>query len=68
MLTMNKWMLLVLAVAIVPLFYVSVWLGLTAAIVAYVLSAKLANRDMDRIFLVRSPQGQDRSEEALVPA
>jgi hypothetical protein len=36
------------------LFYVNVWLGLTTAIVAYVLSAKLANRDMDRIFLVRS--------------
>lgn len=52
--TMNKWMLLVLALAIIPLFYVNVWLGLTTAIVAYVLSAKLANRDMDRIFLVRS--------------
>ena len=52
--TMNKWMLLVTAVAIIPLFYVNVWLGLAAAIVAYVLSAKLANRDMDRIFVVRS--------------
>ena len=54
MLTMSKWMLLLLVVAIVPLFYVNVWLGLTTAIVAYVLSAKLANRDMDRIFLVRT--------------
>jgi hypothetical protein len=54
MLTMSKWMLLLLVVAIVPLFYVNVWLGLTSAIVAYVLSAKLANRDMDRIFLVRT--------------
>jgi hypothetical protein len=54
MLTMSKWMLLLLVVAIVPLFYVNDWLGLTSAIVAYVLSAKLANRDMDRIFLVRT--------------
>jgi hypothetical protein len=54
MLRISKWMLLLLVVAIVPLFYVNVWLGLTSAIVAYVLSAKLANRDMDRIFLVRS--------------
>ena len=52
--TMSKWMLLLLVVAIVPLFYVNVWLGLTSAIFAYVLSAKLANRDMDRIFLVRT--------------
>jgi len=61
--TMSKWMLLVLALAIVPLFYANVWVGLTAAIVAYVLSAKLANRDMDRIFLVRRLKARTGSKK-----
>ena len=30
------------------------WLGLAVAIVAYVLAAKLANREMDRVFLIEN--------------
>ena len=40
--------LLLLTIAIVPLFYISVWTGLTALLAAYALTAKLANNDFDR--------------------
>jgi len=40
--------LLVLALAVVPLFYVSGWLGVLAAIAIYCLVARLANNDLDR--------------------
>jgi hypothetical protein len=46
--------LLVLALAVVLLFYIDVWLGLAAAITAYATAAKLANHEMDRVFLIRS--------------
>ena len=40
--------LLLLTIAIVPLFYISMWIGLTALLAAYALTAKLANNDFDR--------------------
>jgi len=43
-----KLALLLLTVALIPLFYVSVWLGVAAGIVMYSLIARLANRDFDR--------------------
>ena len=46
--------LLVLLLAVLPLFYVNTWMGLGAAVAAYALAAKLATRHMDRVFLVRS--------------
>jgi hypothetical protein len=50
--------LLVLTLAIIPLLYVNAWLSLAAAIAAYVVAAKLANRRMDRVFLIRSLKGK----------
>jgi len=43
-----KLALVCLTIAVVPLFYISVWLGLTAFLAAYALTAKLANNDFDR--------------------
>ena len=40
--------LLLLAVAAIPLFLVSIWLGLAALVGVYGLLARLANRDLDR--------------------
>ena len=40
--------LLILALGVMPLFYVSSWLGVVAVIAIYGLVARLANRDLDR--------------------
>lgn len=41
--------LLLLTLAVVPLFYVSNWLGALAVVAIYYLAARLANRDLDRL-------------------
>jgi len=41
--------LVLLSVAVVPLFYLSFGMGLAAAIAAYALIARLANRDLDQL-------------------
>ena len=46
--------LLALVLSIGPLLYVHAWLGIAAAIVAYIFAARMAVHDMDRVFLVRS--------------
>jgi len=43
-----KLALLLLTIAIVPLFYVSVWMGLAGLIATYALIARFANRAFDR--------------------
>lgn len=53
--------LIVLTLAILPLLYFNVWLSLGAAIAAYIMAAKLANRQMDRVFLIRSLKGRSVS-------
>ena len=40
--------LVLLSLAVIPLFYASIWLGAVALVAAYGLVAKLANRDFDR--------------------
>ena len=40
--------LLLLTLAVVPLFYISSWLGAVAVIAIYCLFARLANNDLDR--------------------
>jgi len=40
--------LLVLALALVPLFYFSFWAGLAALLAIYLLVARLATKDLDR--------------------
>jgi hypothetical protein len=44
----------VLTLAMMPLLYVNAWLSLAAAIGAYLVAAKLANRHMNRVFLNRN--------------
>jgi hypothetical protein len=41
--------LLVLTVALLPLLYISVWFGIAVAVAAYVLVARLAGNDLDRL-------------------
>jgi hypothetical protein len=55
-----KLALLLLTIAFVPLFYVSVWMGLAALICAYALAARLANKDFDRQSQKRIKSAQDR--------
>jgi hypothetical protein len=43
-----KLALLSLTVVLIPLFYVSMWLGVAACIMLYSLIARLANKDFDR--------------------
>ncbi|MFL6729102.1 MAG: hypothetical protein ACJ8D6_03845 [Sphingomicrobium sp.] len=43
-----KLLLLLLALTVVPLFYLSVWLGLAALVPMYALVARLASKDLDR--------------------
>lgn len=43
-----KLLLLLLAIALIPLFYVNLWLGLAAAAAIYGLVARLATKDLDR--------------------
>jgi len=40
--------LLMLALAVVPLFYFSLWAGLAALLAIYSLVARLATKDLDR--------------------
>ena len=58
---MNRYnlVLLLLALAAIPLFYVSAWLGLTALIAIYALLTRLANKDFDRQSGSRSPSLPD---------
>ena len=53
--------LIVLTLAIVPLLYFNLWLSLGAAIAAYIIAARLANRQMDRVFQIRSLKGRSVS-------
>jgi formate-dependent nitrite reductase membrane component NrfD len=48
--------LVLLSVAVVPLFYLSFGMGLAAAIAAYALIARLANRDLDHQLRTHSSQ------------
>lgn len=43
-----KLVLLSLTVAVIPLFYLSIWSGLAALIAIYALTARFANKDFDR--------------------
>ena len=43
-----KLALLLLTLAVVPLFYISSWLGTLAAAAIYYLTARLANMDLER--------------------
>jgi hypothetical protein len=43
-----KLALLLLTLVVAPLFYVSTWLGVAAAIAIYSLIARLADNDLDR--------------------
>ena len=43
-----KLALSLLTLSLIPLFYVSIWLGLAAVIAIYSLIARLANKDFDR--------------------
>jgi hypothetical protein len=54
--TVNRYKLalFVLLIAVVPLFYVSIWLGLAALIAGYALTARFANKDFDRQSLKRA--------------
>lgn len=45
-----KLALWLLALAVIPLFYLSTWLGGAAVIAIYGLIARLANKDFDRRF------------------
>jgi len=40
--------LLLLVMAVMPLFYLSTWLGFAAVIALYALMARLANQNFDR--------------------
>jgi len=42
-----KLALLLLTLAVVPLFYLNIWLGLAALVAAYALIARVANRHFD---------------------
>lgn len=42
--------LVLMIVAVAPAFYISVWLGLVATLAIYGLTARLANRHLDRQF------------------
>ena len=49
-----KLALLLLTFAVIPLFYISTWLGVAAVIAIYSLIARLANKDFDRRFRTHS--------------
>jgi len=42
-----KLALLLLTFAVIPLFYLNIWLGLVALVAAYALIARFANRHFD---------------------
>jgi hypothetical protein len=42
-----KLALLLLTLAVVPLFYLNIWLGMAALVAAYALIARFANRHFD---------------------
>ena len=42
--------LVMMIFAVGPVFYISIWLGVVAALAIYGLTARLANRDLDRQF------------------
>jgi Flp pilus assembly protein TadB len=41
--------LLVLTIALLPLLFISLWFGIAVAVAAYVLVARLAGNDLDRL-------------------
>jgi Flp pilus assembly protein TadB len=41
--------LLLLTVVLLPLLYISLWFGIAVAVAAYVLVARLAGSDLDRL-------------------
>ena len=43
-----KLALFLVSIGAIPLFYVSIWLGLAALIAIYSLVARFANKDLDR--------------------
>ena len=51
--------LFLLTLAVAPLFYLSGWLSVVAAVAIYCLLARLANRDLDR---QRGRRGQLRTD------
>ncbi|MCL6682987.1 hypothetical protein [Sphingomonas alba] len=53
-----KLALVPLTIAVMPLFFVSIWCGLAALIAIYALAARLANKDFDR-------QSRDRANAGM---
>ena len=45
--------LLLLTLALLPLLYVSAWFGIAVALAGYMLVARLAGRDLDRLSQLR---------------
>jgi hypothetical protein len=45
--------LLLLTLALLPLLYVSIWFGIAVALAGYILLARLAGRDLDRLSRLR---------------
>ena len=62
--------LVLIILAVAPLFYMSIWLGLPAAVAIYGLIARLADRNLDRQVRkharrVRHVQGDKRGQRHL---
>jgi len=55
-----KLALLLLTIAVIPLMYIHIWLGLAAVIALYALIARLANKDFDRQSQKHITQLRDR--------
>ena len=51
-----KLALFLISIGAIPLFYVSIWLGLAAVIAIYSLVARFANKDLDR----QSPEKRNK--------
>jgi hypothetical protein len=53
--TMNRYdfALLLVTLTLLPLLHVSVWFGIPLAVVAYILVARLAGNDLDRLSRLR---------------
>ena len=45
--------LLLLTLALLPLLYVSTWFGIAVALAGYILVARLAGRDLERLSRLR---------------
>lgn len=62
-----KLALSLLALGVVPLFYVSTWLGVAAIIAIYSLIARLANKDFDRRYRKQRQSAPPLSETLTAP-